>query len=430
MKQLAKNQQSVKTEKTEKTKKIEVVVFKSVKKQTRKSWNLPRLKEEGEIIHRFFDGTPMFDYSNVKPEDITKNTDKFLVVCNKCKYDWKVSVNHHIHHKSKCPSCQGKIPWEGDVDRFKKQASAIHCHDDGTPLYDYSLVKAEDIIDAHSYVRVICKQCVNFGWSVTIAHHIYDGSKCPKCQGKIPWFHDIDRFIKDAVAKHHDAAGDALYIYDNITAEDIEDANSKVLIGCKKCNEDWEVSVSNHINHGCGCPHCSGFVSKLEIAIQIVLYWKLSIIKSFVDNEAYILQLLQRDNNRTRQLPWRYPIDITLDDIMSSYSKLYIQIDGGIWHTDKQERDERCCEILKDNENCFIIRSRPNNLDIVTTADANPVLVSSFYNKKNDITQSVQNIYDAIKHDLKPNYRETNCDRKINRKEWKQVINIVLTFVS
>jgi len=108
---------------------------------------------------------------------------------------------------------------------------------------------------------------------------------------------------------------------------------------------------------------------------------------------------------------------------------LYIQIDGGIWHTGKQETDERCCEIVKNNEKCFIIRSRPSYLDIVPNAHANPILVSSFYNRKKDIMQSVQNIYDVIEDDIKLIYLETNSNRQITPKEWQQVLKIARTFV-
>ena len=127
----------------------------------------------------------------------------------------------------------------------------------------------------------------------------------------------------------------------------------------------------------------------------------------------------RRDNN---------PIDITLDDIMPSFPKLYIQIDG--FHKGNDEVDERCCKILKETEECFIIRSRPSDLENVPSADANPILVSNYYNNKNDITQSVQNIYDAIKHNLKSEFLETDSNRKITPAEWKQILNIVRTFVS
>jgi hypothetical protein len=65
------------------------------------SWNLSRFLSETKDIHR-----DMYNYDNIKSEDIKSKNSKVSVICRKCSTNWIVSVFNHIYHKTGCPNCR------------------------------------------------------------------------------------------------------------------------------------------------------------------------------------------------------------------------------------------------------------------------------------------------------------------------------------
>ena len=47
----------------------------------------------------------LYDYSNVRKEDIVNCGSEICVICKKCKSEWTPSVNNHLNSKSGCPIC-------------------------------------------------------------------------------------------------------------------------------------------------------------------------------------------------------------------------------------------------------------------------------------------------------------------------------------
>jgi len=46
-----------------------------------------------------------YDYNNIKEQDIINYLSKLLVICKKCQYSWKPTIQSHIYSKSNCPKC-------------------------------------------------------------------------------------------------------------------------------------------------------------------------------------------------------------------------------------------------------------------------------------------------------------------------------------
>lgn len=93
-------------------------------------------------------------------------------------------------------------------------------------------------------------RCVidGFEWSVKTNNLIDKGNGCPHCAGKRRW--NAEERIEQ------------INSLENIEfvswADGYKGANSKANVRCMKDGFEWAASVSNLVNHGSGCPQCSG----------------------------------------------------------------------------------------------------------------------------------------------------------------------------
>ncbi|CAH6419381.1 Hypothetical protein HVR_LOCUS586 [uncultured virus] len=221
-------------------------------------WTLERVLQRVLEIHQ-----DKYDYSQVQPDHIKNAKSKFIVKCNGCQYVWNPSINNHIHKSTGCPNCSKQRPWT--FERFLQQANEIHEY-----KYDYSQIKAHDILTNKSRISISCNECQYF-WTPTVNGHINAKYGCPNCAKNAPW--TLKRFIKRANQIHNEA-----FDYSQIKFQDIQGSESNVPIRCCQCNYTWNPSINSHINMESGCPNCnhSRRFSKAQIS------WIENIIK--VDN--------------------------------------------------------------------------------------------------------------------------------------------------
>lgn len=64
-------------------------------------WTLDRLISSAKEIHK-----DRYDYSNITSDDIVTNLSCIRIFCNKCRNEWKTTINTHINSKSGCPNCR------------------------------------------------------------------------------------------------------------------------------------------------------------------------------------------------------------------------------------------------------------------------------------------------------------------------------------
>jgi formylmethanofuran dehydrogenase subunit E len=200
-------------------------------------WTLERFLSKTKEIYG-----DKFDYSQITNVHIQGQKSKVPVKCNDCDYRWDVTIADHINRKTGCPDCAGNLPWT--LERFLSKAKEIR-----GDKYNYSGVNNRHIHGGKSKVPVKCNDC-GYQWDVSINGHINGKSGCPDCSGNARW--TLERFLTKAKEIHGDT-----YDYSQITDGHIQGYNSKVLVKCKNCNNNWSPTIGDHIYSKSGCPHCS-----------------------------------------------------------------------------------------------------------------------------------------------------------------------------
>lgn len=246
-------------------------------RRTRTIYTLDVFKKEAEKIHG-----SNYNYEEITDSHINNGTQSQIpIICNQCGHRWTTSIKVHINSKSKCPICARS--WRWTRDSFIARARDLH-----GDKYDYNYITSEHINGKNSYVPILCKRC-NKVWSPTIASHINNKSCCPNCPNVNGW--NPETFLIKASQIHRDKYNYSLisedlvtdaygygpiicnkYNYSLISEDLVTDAYSYVPIicnKCNKCNNRWNITVNNHINHGFGCPHCN--ISKGKLACESIL---------------------------------------------------------------------------------------------------------------------------------------------------------------
>lgn len=209
----------------------------NIKKKRIAKWTLPIFLERAKEVHG-----NKYNYNQIKPEDINNgHKSKVPIICNNCNNQWKPTINDHINSQSGCPECAGNVAW--NLIRFLQRTKEIH-----GDKFDYRLVTAEHVKNAHSHVPVICNNC-GYNWVTPITSHINQRTGCPSCSGKARW--TMERFLQCAHDVH-----DYNFDYSQIKPEDLG-SNSNIPITCMNCGYSWKPILSDHIR-GHGCPKCYG----------------------------------------------------------------------------------------------------------------------------------------------------------------------------
>lgn len=204
-------------------------------------WTYSKFLDKVKLVHG-----NNYNYTKISDLDIRGAYSHIVIICNTCNHEWKSSIHHHINGKGGCPNCARKIPWT--YEKFIRTALGIHGN-----RYDYSLVTPDHIKGNKSKIPIICLIC-KYKWKVSIVAHIYSNCGCPKCAGNCPWNPDrYYEFIEKSALLHKNR-----YNYYLIKPEQIRGNNSKIIINCKSCGNDWESTIFNHIVSRRGCPECSG----------------------------------------------------------------------------------------------------------------------------------------------------------------------------
>src|SRR5579863_421207 len=94
----------------------------------------------------------LYDYSNVKLEDIKSSHSRIIVRCRKCTYLWETTIDSHIRCKSGCHRCSGKEPWTHK--RLVETGIKLYGY-----LFDYSKILPEHVTTALSMILIRCTKC-------------------------------------------------------------------------------------------------------------------------------------------------------------------------------------------------------------------------------------------------------------------------------
>jgi len=203
---------------------------------------------------KFLNITESIDFSKVSDEDVSNCYSKIPLICKKCKYNWKPSINS-IVRGSGCPDCAGSAPYT--LQRLLDKANKLKIDE----KIDFSKVTEEHISNSKSKIPLICKKC-NYEWSPAIGN-IISGNGCPYCGGKIPY--TLQRLLDKASLLNITEIID----FSKVTEEHIDNgAHSKIPLICKKCNYKWNPTIHSIITSGNRCSYCSG---KASYTLEILL---------------------------------------------------------------------------------------------------------------------------------------------------------------
>ena len=151
-------------------------------------WNLTRFLQRTYELYG-----NKYDYSLIGENDITAVKSYVSIICNECSNEWQITVGSHIHHLSKCPTCNLRCPW--NIVKFMERSLEVH-----GKLYDYKNVKIEHIVDMNSQVPITCNICKHEWW-ISIDHHINHRTGCPCCN-KSKGEKNIILFLKNNMIKY------------------------------------------------------------------------------------------------------------------------------------------------------------------------------------------------------------------------------------
>lgn len=177
-----------------------------------------------------------YDYSKVKYK---RSIIEVEIICKECGITFEQTPNCHLNGHG-CQECGGsrKLTQE----EFLSKARKIHGDD-----YDYSNAK---YVNAKTRVPIKCNEC-DYLFNQTPNDHLA-GKGCKKCTGTLQLTQE--QFIQRAKKMHPN-----MYDYSNV---EYVNTTTKVIIGCKKCKQDFKQRPNNHIHQGNGCPEC---INKTEL---------------------------------------------------------------------------------------------------------------------------------------------------------------------
>ena len=200
-----------------------------------KPMNFERFMKEAKEIHG-----DLYDYSEIKTEDITSFRSIVRVICKRCSKNWPVIVMSHINGKTGCDSCNHHH-WT--YNRFMVEAIITH-----GIKFDYSEVKEDHVKCEKSKIPITCNTC-KYEFTPTISSFIKKKSGCIECTGRAPL--TLEKIIIRIKAVHAEK-----YSCDLVKKEHIINRDSLIPIKCNLCNNIWEPKIVN-ICCGGGCTKCS-----------------------------------------------------------------------------------------------------------------------------------------------------------------------------
>lgn len=204
---------------------------------------------------------------NLFPQNITAGSSKKVWwVCNKCKYEWQAPTRNRTNG-SGCPACVGKVATKNNCLHTNTPKLIKEWH----PSKNGNLTPKNVTVGSNKKVWWVCEKC-GHEWETSICLRTR-GSGCPGCVGQIVNKNNclFSHYPKVCEEWHPGKNGD-------LTPEDVTTGtNRKVWWMCKKCNHEWEASISKRTS-GRGCPKCakcssisktgSKWLDKLGISIE------------------------------------------------------------------------------------------------------------------------------------------------------------------
>ena len=278
---------------------------------------------------------------DLNPDLISQGSHKKVWwVCEK-EHNWETSIRDRFNKGYGCPYCSNRLvsPENNLFVLFPNIAKEWH-------PYKNKPLKPDQVI-AGTHKKVWWKCTKGHQWEASVASRSGRGQGCGECSN----LNKGARRRLASINKH----GSLLDLNPEL-AKQWHDKKNKPLLSSEvalksgikvwwKCNRghEWQALVSNRSN-GSDCPFCSGQTSKLEIRAYTELSW--------IFNNVI----------------WRTKIDgIEIDIYLKDY-KIGIELDGFIWHKNKDNKDKSKNTKLN-KKGITIFRLRDSKLEKISNRD-------------------------------------------------------------
>lgn len=188
----------------------------------------------------------LYDYSR---SVYLGDSKKIEIGCHKCgRWFWQYAT-HHIRGKAGCSYCWKSAGYDGN--EFKRRSMAIH-----QDKYGYDNVV---YVNDATKVEIYCKTCDRCFWQKPNKH--LQGRGCYTCGRKsyaATRRKSKEQFVAEARAIHGTTYG-----YDKVN---YLRPHTKVIVTCLK-HGDFEITPTNHLDSGNGCPRCKQSHGERKVAL-------------------------------------------------------------------------------------------------------------------------------------------------------------------
>lgn len=189
-------------------------------------------------------GESLYDYTELRS---TKNKNRIAIRCNKHNLVFETQQHRHLYKNAICPECR----LDNKTEEFIERSKLIH--GDNKYSYDRTIFK-----HVKEVVEIYCNDCKKY-FKQTPNTHVNNKSGCRGC-GVIVAANIKRQTTEQFIERSRSRYGDR-YDYSKTI---FTDSHDPVIVHCKKCGIDLELSASNHLRGEGGCTLCGIESSKLK----------------------------------------------------------------------------------------------------------------------------------------------------------------------
>jgi len=314
-------------------------------------------------------------------------------VCNK-GHNFETPIRDRFNKGYGCPFCSNRLvsPENNLFVLFPDIAKEWH------PNKNKSLKPVQVIAGSHKKAWWKCIK--GHEWEAQIGGRTGTGRGCPECaninKGQKRRYASIKKY--GSLLDLRPELAEQWHVAKNKPLLPSQVALKSGLMVWWKCNRghEWQALVSNRSN-GSDCPFCSGQTSKLEIRAYTEL--------SSVFNNVI----------------WRPKIDgIEIDIYLEDY-KIGIELDGFLWHKNKEKKDKTKNTKLK-NKGITLFRLRDSKLEKISNLDVFYINEKSLLEPLKQLIKVIIDFQDISKLEFVKIKKYLQIESYANDKKYKDII--------
>ena len=285
------------------------------------------------------------------PKTVTFGSKKKVFwICKVCGYKWSTPVYSRTKGTG-CIKCYDKRRSKTKLKGKIATTLYDYCQENPDKLYlldewDYDENKKQGItpeivaFKSNKKVSWICSKDKRHKWEATIFSRV-EGNGCPVCDGK-----KVIVGVNDLTTTHKELCKEWDYEknYPEVPQNFVAGSMKRFWWKCQKCGNSWMTSINDRALGHTGCPECNKGISVQELAVYY-----------------YVKKLFPDTVNCYKNLG--YELDLYIPEL-----NLAIELDGGLWHENRLESDNKK-DLNCKRDNIRLIRIREKELKPTVSAE-------------------------------------------------------------